>query len=103
VIGYKHIAFVHFDFVFGIHFIIKSTRKQNAFGPNSSHDKKVRIPSFFENRNYQKREHNDNWKAHHHVKPDAPKYPKNNFKYFHIFKSKNSILIFSKSFTFAEI
>ena len=90
MIGYYHVTFAFYELLFAFYGIKETHSEKDKFSPNAGHFKEVWISFLRKYRNDQKREHNEYWNGHQNVKPNSPKNPKSNFKYFHRFKSKKT-------------
>lgn len=99
MIGHNHITIPFNELLFAFYDIIKAHSEKDKFSPNAGHFKEVWISFLRKDRNDQKREHNEYWNGHQNVKPNSPKNPKSNFKYFHSFKCKKTEMNFKQDFS----
>ena len=90
MISHNHITFPFNELLFAFYGVIETHSEKDKFSPNAGHFKEIRISFLRKDRNKQKRQHNEYWNRHQDIKPNSPKNPKSNFKYFHSFKCKKT-------------
>ncbi len=90
VVGHKHVTLSGLGGLLALDAVVKSHSEQNDFGPDTRHNKEIRVPFLLGDRQHQKRQHYQDRHGHKDVKPDAPQKPKKVFQEFHVFKSTES-------------